>query len=292
MEEIKRLQIEILKIFNEFKKICFKHNLKYYAIGGTCLGAVRHKGFIPWDDDIDIVMPIKDYFKFIQISEKMLPTNLKIVKDTDRKDVLKNGFIKLTNINTTYIEKKFYENRTFENFTGAFIDIMPMIGSPKNILRKGQIAKFYILKKLDTIRNIKINRYNNTLKSRILHIILKPILLVFRKEYFYDLWIKNLCKYDIEKRNDILFPFRIPLRKPYSNIFPYDFFGDGVELPFENIKINCPTKYKEYLGKDFGDYTKLPPEGDRIPKHTAIIDLNKSYFQYIDEMKKEEKNEK
>ena len=73
------IQQKILEIFIEIDKICVKHDLRYYAIGGTCLGAVRHQGFIPWDDDLDIAMPDKDFELFMDIAPKELPDNLKLI---------------------------------------------------------------------------------------------------------------------------------------------------------------------------------------------------------------------
>ena len=81
--EIKKVQNEILSIFIEIDKLCEKHNLRYYAIGGTCIGAVRHNGFIPWDDDLDIAMPRKDYERFIAIASEELPKHLKLFLPTE-----------------------------------------------------------------------------------------------------------------------------------------------------------------------------------------------------------------
>lgn len=92
----------ILSIFKEIKQICERHNIKYYAIGGTCIGAVRHKGFIPWDDDIDIAIPIEQYFIFLDYARKELPDYLYVLSPKDTVHY-PNGFSKICDNRTMFI---------------------------------------------------------------------------------------------------------------------------------------------------------------------------------------------
>ena len=105
-------------------------------------------------------------------------------------------------------------------------------------------------------------------------------------------WDKLCTKNPINNKNDILFCWRIPLTKPYSNIFNYEDFKDSIEVPFEDTIIKVPIGYDNYLKKDFGDYMKLPPENKRITHNPAILDLNKSYKVYANNYLKGIKNEK
>ena len=118
------LQKALLEIFKAFVAVCEKHHLRYYLIGGTCLGAVRHKGFIPWDDDIDVGLPREDYEKFIQLQDEFKDTPYFIQTwKSDPKYIY--GYAKLRNSNTTYIEN-FYKHFQFNQ--GLWIDIFPIDG--------------------------------------------------------------------------------------------------------------------------------------------------------------------
>jgi len=136
---IKEIQNELLIMVKDFHEFCIKYNLKYYIIGGTLLGAVRHQGFIPWDDDIDIGMPRDSYDKFVNEYSKYLPKYLECLNapyGNLKKDYL---FIKLCNANTTLIE---YD--IIDRVEGLFIDIFPLDGAGNNLLTKK--IKYYIIK--------------------------------------------------------------------------------------------------------------------------------------------------
>ena len=120
-EYIKRIHEEILKVMDEVDRICRENNLQYYLIGGTLLGAVRHEGFIPWDDDLDIAMPREDYETFLAISPSALPSHLKI--GTARYDVNYHRlFSKVYNVNTRFVEHVGEK----ETNMGIFVDIFPL----------------------------------------------------------------------------------------------------------------------------------------------------------------------
>ena len=277
-EKTIKIHKEILRIFREFSILCKNNNLKYYAIGGTCLGAIRHKGFIPWDDDMDLAMPIEDYLKLYKLN-KELPENLEILTDEDCYNVNRRNSIKIHNKNTAFIEECYY-HKYEQKYTGIFIDIMPMVGCPKNKFKKKKyIFELNLLTKLD---NVKITTFKSRRewKSKIKYIIIKPFILWADKNYFYERWLKSLTKYKICPDNDILFAWRIPLRKPYSNVFSFEIFKEGSELKFEDTTICCPKYYKKYLEEDFGDYMKLPPIEERILKHAMIVDFERSYKEY------------
>ena len=139
-EKVKKIQNVELNIFRVLEKIFEKYNLRYYAIGGTCLGAVRHQGFIPWDDDIDIVMPGEDYEKFKSILSKELPSTLSSLEYRNNKRC-SFLFLKIFDNRTTFVEE---ENLRFpEIYSGIFVDIMPFYGLPK-----AQIEREKHMKKL------------------------------------------------------------------------------------------------------------------------------------------------
>lgn len=283
----KKLQNKILEIFKIFKKICDENGLKYYAVGGTCIGAIRHKGFIPWDDDLDVAMPIDDYEKFRMISKKCLPRKYKVIDYINNDNYFFN-FIKIEDITTTFVEPG--EMNNLSRYKGVYIDIMPIGGINKNII-KARIFKYkyYINSKYN--KNIRLKyKDKKTIKGKIFWI-LSRIKFLFKSKDYYSKKYDELCKkYKISEKNDILFPWRIPLRKPYSNVFDYNDFKETCEVPFEDTTIAVPIGYDNYLKKDFGDYMKLPPESKRICHNPAILDLEKSYLTYVEEARKD-KNE-
>ena len=123
LKEIQKIEFEILK---EFAQFCAKHNLKYYLAGGTLLGAIRHKGFIPWDDDIDVCMPRKDYMYFINNFDEW---NRKLKVKCNYKSNIDAPFAKIVNLDTIIYSK--YANNNID--TNICIDIFPVDGLPENL---------------------------------------------------------------------------------------------------------------------------------------------------------------
>ena len=121
------LQKEILEIFKIVHRICEQNELSYYAVGGTAIGAVRHNGFIPWDDDMDIAMPIEDYCFFKRHAQELLPDGYEFYS-YENSPRYAHVFGKIINNNTTYIEES---NMPYPKaYSGVWIDIMPMSGVP------------------------------------------------------------------------------------------------------------------------------------------------------------------
>ena len=120
-EKLKKIEIELLLSFIEITK---KYNLKYFLLGGTCLGAVRHNGFIPWDDDIDVGLPREDYEVFLKVAQAELPENVFLQNgNTDPEYTL--NFAKLRNSDTTFMEQSF---KNYKINHGVYIDVFPLDG--------------------------------------------------------------------------------------------------------------------------------------------------------------------
>lgn len=274
------IQHEIIKVFSEFDKVCRNNKLTYFAIGGTCIGAVRHQGFIPWDDDVDVAMYYEDYLKFIDIANKELPYPFELL-DNINSDHVYLGFSKVHNVETSFIEQ--YEIEYPERYKGIFIDVMPIMGTPNNCIHRVlYIAKCLLIKKIINIGYKDFNKCG-TFRQKINWIFVKPVCKIFRNEFFEKKLITAACKYRIGESEKVFFSWRKPFPKEKFSraVFPKVYFNDIEEVPFENYMMPVPKNYDAYLKQDFGDYMQFPPIEQQISCHgNSIIDIDKSFAVY------------
>ncbi len=276
MNDVQKKELNVLK---EVVKIIESNNLRYFAIGGTCIGAVRHHGFIPWDDDIDIAMPRADYEILRTKLYKRLPKNL---KKLDGDNSQRNCFLftKIHDSSTTLVEK--YAFNSPDRYTGAFVDIMPMDGFPKKkfkqkyIQRKCNIYSYMnFLCRPIPYDYIKTNGIAKTTIRNILHII-------FKYNFFLHRISKLFSRFNYENSEFVYFTWRGNHNTGnYKNFFPRSYFDSYINMPFEDTYIRVPKEYHKYLEDDFGNYMKLPPENKRKSNHNVIIcDMNKPCAYY------------
>jgi len=268
--EIKKLQQKELDILKEVIKICNRHNLRWFAIGGTMLGAIRHKGFIPWDDDIDIGMPREDYNKLIKYAQEELPEHLEVLTGVKGYDFL---FMKIHDKTTTFLEEACKGKK--EWYKGVFIDIMPFDGVPSNLLVKKlyyimmrQLVKIYDYRKFGKIsgKSIKVQLIN-----------------YFSTELLHKVWMKLATNWSFYSSKQTCFTWSIRNKKL---TFDTALFDDLIEVQFEDICVRVPRNYKKYLTQHYGDFMKIPPENERqIHNAGGIVDVYKSYNYYLGEMK-------
>ena len=282
----------LLEIFKCFKNICERHHLRYFAIGGTCIGAVRHKGFIPWDDDLDVAMPYDDYRLFLHFARNELPANYEIYTSKENPHWYRN-YVKIHDITTTYAEDESQE--FYDRYTGVFIDIMPIFGLPKGIINQEKyslINCFYLnMNRIQRLYYLNDNHKSFKLSRKIIYGFLKVTQLFYGEEknnyMLYDNRIEETfdgVKFD--NSDKILFAWRnsveIFLKSSfhYKVILPYELFADACEVPFEDTVIRIPVGYDRYLRSEFGDYTIIPPVDKQIKHNPVIQDLKKSYKEY------------
>lgn len=271
MSDIKIIQDKILSILKEFISICKDNNLTYYALGGTLLGAVRHKGFIPWDDDIDIGMPREDYEKFKKIASNALPENYKFLsEDTSN---YKKAFSVIRDDSTKIIMN--YSNEEQEE--SLWIDIFPLDGMPTNPLKK----KYHSYRYLYTRMMVQLSQFNSLVNQkkenrpwlekviiRIANVI--KIEKVVSFSWAQKKYLQTIKKYSFNESFAGNYTGAYKLRE----IVPSDYFGQPVLLQFEDLKLSCPHKFREYLTAIYGaDYMQLPPEDKRNQHHYKIISL-------------------
>lgn len=257
IDELKRIELEILKAFAQY---CEKNDLRYFLYAGTLLGAVRHKGFIPWDDDIDVVMPRRDYERFLLLSqEEKIASNL----DIETYRISKSSicpFIKVEDNRTDGHE----ENLPDTFHTGVWIDVFPLDGLPNKIAgQKKHIRQLSrLVKQLDlcTRKYIPCREPLHHLKRYIIKKLYSKI-----DYHEVDCKIEALAmKYDYETCEYI---GNTCFAGGMNEVISKQGFEPAVELEFEGLKFKAPGNYHDYLTRLYGDYMKLPPEKDRVRKH-------------------------
>lgn len=263
----------ILSIFKEVSKICVEHSIPYYAIGGSCLGAVRHNGFIPWDDDLDIAIPIEYFSFFIEIARTRLPDHLYLLSAND---VHHYHYVwcKVCDRRTSFIEQSEYKYS--DAYKGVFIDIMPISGVPSNEHEREHFIKK--LKRLEWLNDLR--RFPLSASSCMTRIVKYPIWLIvrlFKFNLFSSRYIRFLSLYPMASSSLTGYTWS-PSCLP-KLVFPREWFGLGEFLDFEDTMINCPIDYRAYLSQQFGDYMQLPPIDKRMI-HNGFVDLEKSFLEY------------
>ena len=250
LEEIKIIEVNIL---DHISDICKKHNLKYFLAYGTLIGAIRHKGFIPWDDDIDIVMPRKDYEVLIEI--------IKSQRGTSKYDCLipLEGdyfyeFAKVIDSSTIV-----HEQKTISSRCGVWVDIFPLDG-----LRKDDKLSYYNLLLLNRCRAASVNlRFPH--KTTGYAVPFEYMFWKFCRLIGYKIFLKGIVrlsqKYKYDDCKYVGFASSYPANKKYML---KKWFEDSVEVPFEDKKFIAPIGFDEYLRTEYGDYMKLPPENERV----------------------------
>lgn len=255
LDSIKKIELDILSYIDN---ICIENNLQYFLCGGTLLGAVRHKGFIPWDDDIDISMPRPDYDKFIELLEK---NNGKYRILSIKQENYYYNFAKVVDSDTTLSE---HGCLPIENL-GVYVDVFPLEGFPTDkVARKKHFNKLNMLRK-------RIERY-----SRGKSIIRKNLIKYIQSVYLYHINKKTTLselqkKYEELARkynyDESVYVYATGGAYKKKDIFIKEIFSNGTDVIFENKKFNAPKDCDTYLGQLYGNYMQLPPIQNRISHH-------------------------
>lgn len=254
LNEIQKIEMEII---NDIDKVCRENKLRYTLIGGSLIGAVRHNGFIPWDDDIDIAMLREDYNKFVKIYDKNKNKQFSIF-ESSLNDEYYYPFIKVSD-NRTYLKEKNYKK--IENM-GVSLDVFP-IDSISSKFSKRKLNKISFYRKGLS----KCFSEQKKVTSNIIKRMIKQI--VFSKDYKYYLGkIEKLSQIDNEK--ECTLAGVLVNGTGEKDIFPKNIFNYYVDLQFENLKLMAIKDYEIFLRHRFGDYMKMPPKEQQIP-HTNDV---------------------
>ena len=263
---IRELQLRILGILLEFDKVCKEHGLRYCICGGTMIGAVRHKGFIPWDDDLDVSMPRPDYEKLIAHCHEWLPKQFEFVcAENDPNYPLPFG--KIQDAFTTLIERKhlYY-------LGGCYIDIFPYDAYPDNALaRRWQCIKYHYLKQCLYLVHRDPFRHGHGPSCWI------PLLV--RKIHSMAGLQKSIRKvlntYDYNTCN-----LAASYTDGYKKILPKHIVDEYCPYTFEGHTVMGIKNYDTYLKCMYGDYMTIPPVEKRIQHNFYYLDLHTPYREY------------
>ena len=256
IDELRKLQLDIMQTIHDF---CTKNNIRYSISGGTLLGAVRHKGYIPWDDDIDCMMPRPDYEKFVATFNENNDSPLKVFSSYNDRNFFQ-PFAKVVNTKTRLIE---HEDRSQPNL-GVYVDIFPIDGLPNDEDEREQYWNMIAKKKnFSTVIYSKINEKEHGLKKiarKILFCLFRPFSANWYAKKLHRLGIKNSFEASKFVANSI-FGYHTKEQMPKS------IFDDFVLLDFEDRKFSAVKDYNTYLSNLFGDYMQLPPKEKQVSKH-------------------------
>ena len=263
MNKLQQIQFGML---NEFVKICKILDLQYYLICGSALGGIKYEGFIPWDDDIDVALPRKDYDVFLKKAHEFLPEYY-FLQNYKTDNHFHHFCSKIRDSRTTYIEK---DQKNLNIHHGVFIDVIPLDNLPddKNFRIRYRVFRICQLMHLKSCEKFK----------NIVKFILKP---------FINIRIANLCfeKYlrkNLENGN---------VKSKYCNFhnaknnqlyMEVENYGQGTLVKFEGLEVIVPEKYDEYLTAYYGDWrAELPLEKQVGHHYYEILDLERPYTDYI-----------
>ena len=261
-KDLKKLQKVLIEMLDEVVRLCNRHHLDYFISGGTCLGAIRHKGFIPWDDDIDIVMPRDDYEKFLEIARDELDNKyfLDYYKTNPENHF---GFAKIKKNNTSFVMGYKYKCHN-----GFFLDIFPL---DYNDNRDSLKVKFSVSLARCLLETLKYKDHNLKIKSLRRPLISLPFVIFsnYRIHRIVEYLYKNCNKG--KHINGAVYSGMYYYKKdiyPIDVVFPYSI------VTFEGKKYHAYHNTDYYLKSLYGDYMTLPPAKKRVAHKPEKLDFN------------------
>lgn len=261
-----------MQIMEQVHDLCARHDINYYAIGGTAIGAMRHRGFVPWDDDLDIIMPFHDYHRFLKVCADELDTDRFYLQPEFTRELPK-PFTKVRMNNTTYIEAVNPNNGMHQ---GIFIDVMCLHQAPR--IRWLRRLQFFAAKIVSARGLVNVcyrtDSFSKRLFLRLVSGIPETIVFGYIRR-FVERW----------NGKDTGWVGHVYSRAKFSqSYFPEAFVGKPRLVPFEQSCIAVFENVEGFLKTRFGDYMQLPDEQQRrAAQHAELVDLERDYRHYTEQ---------
>ncbi len=271
-ETSKKMKEKMLNMLVYFRDFCEEHGLRFWLIGGGAIGAVREHGFIPWDDDVDVQMPLQDYEKFHELWEKYGDKERFVLCRTNREVNYHHCASSLRDPSTTFICTY---NKYNDICHGISLEFGPITPTPDSkLLQYIQIFHGYVFA---LFNNQRLPNNQGRMIRTLTKIIYK---LIPSKKIRDDLWIRAEKKKSKYKWEDCHYVKELWGKTSFFN-FPREWYDSVVWFDFEGEKMPLPVGYHEYLTMIFGDYMKRPPAPERVAKHELLfVDMDHPYTDY------------
>ncbi len=269
--QLSPIQQRLLIMISWYHDFCVKNRLTYFIIGGTMLGAVRHKGFIPWDDDIDVGMPREDYERFLELTEGRITDHYTTESFRSGKTDYVYPFAKLYDVNTTLVDNKRIPVRR-----GVFIDVFPIDGVGETDKWRSDYKKFRFRKNLLSVLSADVEKNRRSMANAA---IFAARVIPFHRQLIGRLLreIDAFCKsasYETSAK-----VANINGSRRSKEILDKEIWGTPCLYQFEDLQLYGVELADRYLSELIGDYMQLPPENKRYGHFTGECDLNKGYLQ-------------
>ena len=265
--DLRALQLKELECLKEIDRLCRKHKLTYFLSWGSAIGAIRHQGFIPWDDDIDLMMPMEDYLRFKEITKRELSDDY-FYQDWESDPYYYSSWAKIRCNNTTSMIRSMQD---YPIHFGVCLDIFPLLPYPSETLSGfdaflSKLVTFFSCKRLNDAHHGDVFYTNKKLKYF-------PVFLCdFVRNRAFSLLIRKRnreCPYVLTNGN-----------RTFDLSYPKSYFEHAIEVPFEDCKLMINSEYDAFLSAYYGDYMKEPEVHERVDHGDIIVDLNQSYTVY------------
>lgn len=265
--DVRRVQLDLVEALD---RVCHRHGLRYYLAYGTCLGAMRHGGFIPWDDDIDVLMPIADVLKLIEYQSELGARYFVQTKDTDPDH--RTIAARLRDSETTAIE---WDTKDLSVNKGIYVDVYPFYEAADNrFLRTLDILRSHLYKLL-------VNNRPPVHHGGAAALVSKALLWLYRGKRRERAIARIERRLRSVRGKEILDYYGQDVTLLNAITYPKEWFGTPRRVPFEDRMFDAPTEPEQYLSKRYGDWRTPPPEGARQTGFSyLVIDPYRSYRTY------------